>query len=104
MLGKQRSAKLDGPNSAEPKKEAQKATMKEDSRPTGLLAAASQVRTEQCSDEEKVEQRNTSVEELELSSNQISVQPDELRWRVQVGIGGFRIWALYDTGASRTVM
>ena len=76
----------------------------EDSRPTGLLAAASQVRTEQCSGEEKVEQRNTSVEELEPSSNQIPVQPDQLHWWVQVGIGGFRNRALYDSRASKTVM
>ena len=69
-----------------------------------MLAAASQVRTEQCSDEEKVEQRNISVEELEPCSDQIPVQPDELRWWVQVGIGSFRVRALYDTGASRTVM
>ena len=44
------------------------------------------------------------MRELEPSSNQIPVQPDELRWWVQVRIGGFRIRALYDTGASRTVM
>ena len=99
MLGKRESAKLDGSNSAETMKDVQKVTIKEDSRPTELLEAASQVRTEQYSDEEKVEQRTISVEELEPSSNQIPVQPDELRWWVQVGIGGFRIRALYDTGA-----
>ena len=104
MLGKRESARLDGSNSAETNKEAQKVTTVEDERPTDLLAAASQVGTEQSSDDVKVEQRNYSVKELEPSSNQIPVQPDELRWWVQVGIGGFRIRALYDTGASRTVM
>ena len=101
VLGKQESAKLDGSNSAETMKEAQKVTVKEDSRPKDLLAAASQVRADQCSDEVKDEQRNNSVKELEPSCNQIPVQPDELRWWVQVGIGEFRIRALYDTGASR---
>ena len=79
-------------------------TIGEVSRPTDLVVTASQVKAEQCSDEGKVEQRNNSVTELEPSSNQIPVQPDELRWWVQVGIGGFRIRALYDNGASRTVM
>ena len=90
--------------SAETSKEAQTVTNKEVSRPTDLVVTASQVKAEQCFDKEKVEQRNPSVRELEPSSNQIPVQPDELRWWVQVGIGGFRIRALYDTGASRTVM
>ena len=65
MLGKRESARLDGCYSAETTKEAQKVAFMEDSRPTDLLAAASQVRTEQCSDKEKVEKRNISVEELE---------------------------------------
>ena len=79
-------------------------TIEEVSRPTDLVVIASQVKAEQCSDKGKVEQRNNSVTELEPSSNQIPVQLDEFRWWVQVGIGGFRIRALYDTGASRTVM
>ena len=44
------------------------------------------------------------MKELKPSSDQIPVQLDELRWWVQVGIEGFHIRALYDTGASRTVM
>ena len=99
-----RIGELDGSNSAETVKEAQKVTVKENSRPTDLLAAANQDRADQCSHEVKVGQRNNSVKELEPSSNQIPVQPGELRWWVKVGIGGFRIRPLYDTGASRTVM
>ena len=71
--------RLDGSKSAETSKEAPKVTIEEVSRSTDLVVTASQVKAEQCSDEGKVES-------------------------VQVGIGGFRIRALYDTGAFRTVM
>ena len=65
--------------SAETSKEAPKVTIEEVSRPTDVVVTASQVKAEQCSDEGKFEQRNNSVTELEPSSNQIPVQPDELR-------------------------
>ena len=104
LFGKRDPARLDGSKSAETSKEAPKVTIKEVSRPTDLIVTASQVKAEKRSDEVKVEQRNNSVIELEPSSNQIPVQPDELRWWIQVGIGGYRIRALYDTGASRTIM
>ena len=37
-------------------------------------------------------------------SSQTAEVDGESRWWLQVGIGGYRIRALYDTGASRTVM
>ena len=82
LLGKRDSARLDGSKSAETSKEAPKVTIKEVSRPTDLVVTASQIKAQQCFDEVKVEQRNNSVTELEPSSNQIPVQPDELRWWV----------------------
>ena len=87
MLRKRESARLDGSNSAETMKKALKVTVKKASRPKDLLAAASQVRADQCSCKVKFKQRNNSVKELEPSSNQIPVQPDVLRWWIQVGIG-----------------
>ena len=48
--------------------------------------------------------RESRAEEQLRAGARTKLQPDELRWWVQVGIGGFRIRALYDAGASRTVM
>ena len=62
--------------------------MKRNETPTDLVAAASQVKAEQCQDEEKVEQRNNYTKELEPSSNQIPVQPDELRCGYRWGSEG----------------
>ena len=97
VFEKQEPALLTGSKSVETTNGAPKVTSTEVERPTDLAVTASHVKAEQCPDEVKIEQRNTSVKELEPSINLIPVLPDELRCWIQVGIGGFPIRALYDT-------